>query len=148
MKIIYDELFDMIPKEMMDKVFEYDKCELSADFLGFTEYYKALASVIPKGMTVIDFGCYQAVQSWYFKDHNRYIGIDVIPIEARLRTDNSLHFQSDICKWIMFDFNKLGGLKADECFAICNYVPDWGAQALIKQTFQNVFNYYPTVNRW
>lgn len=139
----YDELFDLIPKKEMDKVFDYDKCEFSYDFLGFTEYYKALASIIPKGKTIIDFGCNQALQSYYFREHNRYIGIDIaIPTEYRYKTDNSLHFQDEISKWIEFEFSKMR-INPKECFAIINYVPDWGAQALVKQTFQNVFCYYP-----
>ena len=137
------ELFDEIPKELMNKVFEYDKCEFAIDFLGFAEYYKALATIIPKGKTIIDFGCNQAVQSWYFREHKRYIGIDwAIPTEYRLKTDNSLHFKEGISHWIEFEFHKLG-ISEKDCFAICNYVPDWGAQAIVKQRFQNVFNFYP-----
>lgn len=137
------ELFNEIPKELIDKVFEYDKCEFDIEFLGFTEYYKALATIIKKGMTVIDFGCNQAVQSWYFREHCSYIGIDVaIPVEYRLKTNNSLHYQEGISHWIEFEFPKLN-INERNCFAICNYVPDWGAQAIVKQRFQNVFNFYP-----
>ena len=141
------ELFDLIPKSEMDKVLDYEYCEFDISFLGFTEYYKALASCLPKGTTIIDFGCNQALQSYYFKDFDWYIGIDVaIPVDARYKTDNSMHYQDEICHWITSKFSKLD-IPQTECFAICNYVPDWGAQALIKQTFQNVFNYYPEVRR-
>lgn len=137
------ELFNLIPQEEMDRIFDYNKCEFSYDFLGFTDFYKALASVIPQGKTIIDFGCNQALQSYYFRNHNRYIGIDIeIPTEYRYRTDNSLHFQDEITKWIEFEFSKLG-INQKDCFAIVNFVPDWGAQALVKQTFNNVFCYYP-----
>lgn len=65
--------------EQMKKVFSYPDCELESDFLGFVDEYAE--EQIPEDFTVIDFGCYQAVQACYFEHCKKYIGVDcAVPI--------------------------------------------------------------------
>ena len=72
-----DPVLDLIPKEESRRIMAQENCEYEPDFMGFTHIYKALSEIIDKDKIVIDFGCYLAAQAYYFKDHFRYIGVDV-----------------------------------------------------------------------
>ena len=147
-----DELLDIIPMSEIKRVFDSEYCELDVTFMGFTDTYKALASIISKGHTIIDFGCYAAAQCYYFKDFKRYIGVDNLPMEEvpkpglwceRFKCENTEHYVSSIQNFIENIFPELD-IPNECCFAICNYVPDFKAQELVRKTFMNVFNFYPT----
>jgi hypothetical protein len=92
--------------------------------------------MIPQHWTVIDFGCYVAAQAWYFKDHSRYIGVDVNRLK-RFRFGNTTHLRMPISEAIP----KLK-LDLQETFAICNYVPSPEVD-LVRKTFPNLYVYYP-----
>lgn len=65
------ELFNLIPKEKVDRVFQTSQtvgAECDISFLGFEEVYKAVTMFVPKSKIIIDCGCAYAFQSWYFKD--------------------------------------------------------------------------------
>lgn len=124
--------------------------ECDAEFLGFTWHYKHLALIIPRKCVVYDFGCgMPAAQSWYFRHHKRYIGInpsfnynDISGIpeqkELLLRTDNSIYYEGTAQQFL----GQFGVDKRDKV-AIVNYVPDQAAVRLIKERFANVWCYYP-----
>jgi hypothetical protein len=57
--------------------------DIDPDFLGFLEPYEALSRIIPRGRTILDLGCGYAFQSWYFRHHRKYIGVDVRPLFFR-----------------------------------------------------------------
>ena len=142
------ELYTLIPREKIDRVFQVSKTassELCHDFLGFEQVYKAVTLFAPKGRIIIDFGCGYAFQSWYFKDYRKYIGVDVSPVGKDvldiLETGNSDFYHMRIQQFIAM-FPRMG-YEPEEVFAICSYVPDTDAQRLVRETFPHCLVYYP-----
>lgn len=137
------ELREMIPDSQYEEIVTQHGCEYDLDFLGFAHIYKNLSEIIPKEHIVIDFGCYLAVQSYFFKDHEKYIGVDTESLK-RFKPDNATHY---VCSIQDFIKNESGNLlkeyKNHRIFAICSFVPDFEAAKLVRDTFENVFCYYP-----
>lgn len=118
-------------------------CKLESDFLGFIDVYKPLSELIPKEKTIIDFGCYLAAQSYFFAKHKCYIGVDVVDMK-RFTPPNAVHYISSIQNFIANEVPKLFQKHGEGHYcAICSYVPDFKATELVRQTFSNVFCYYP-----
>ena len=128
-------IFEEYPTQL-DAVFKYKQCEYTSDFLGFLHVYGTVD--VPNDFTVIDFGCNQAVQAQYFKDCEKYIGIDNdLPVSARFRQDNAEYYDCTIQEFIGETFHQLkkNGLDIYKTFAVCSYVPDDEAQRLVADTF-------------
>jgi hypothetical protein len=115
--------------------------DIEPDFLGFVEIYEALSTIIPKNRIVVDLGCAYATQAPLFLEHKQYIGVDISECE-KVQTQNSVYFQMPISDWIK---NELPKYEPEQLFAICSYVPPWGGdnQKLVRESFQDVFAYYP-----
>lgn len=137
------ELRALIPNQEYRDILSQDMCELTFDFLGFVDVYKSLSELIPKDRIVIDFGCYLAAQSYFFSEHERYIGVDFVGMR-RFSPANSTHYVTSIQDFIANEVPKLFK-EHDELkyCAICSYVPDFKATELVRNTFPNVFCYYP-----
>ena len=131
-------LIKVIPRWQIKEVFSQDRCDIDGEFLGFTDIYENLSKIIPKYMTVIDFGCAYAPQAYYFTKHFKYIGVDSEPM-TQFSTHNSEFFIMSIQNFI-----KNEKYIKEISFAICSYVPDFDAQELVRNTFPNTFVYYPT----
>lgn len=140
------ELFTLIPKDEIDKIFSESNtasAELDYTFFGFEKVYKAVAMFVPKSKIIIDFGCAYAFQSWYFKNYEKYIGVDCSTSSKDvLRTDNSQFFFMSIQAFIKDQFPKLG-YKKEDIFAVCSYVPDEEARMIVKECFPYCLVYYP-----
>lgn len=140
------ELFKLIPKEKIEKVFETSKtvdAECDFAFLGFEDVYKAVTLFVPKNRVIIDLGCAYAFQSWYFRDYRKYIGIDNgVNKNDVLETENSEFYFVSIQEFIKEVFPQLGYRK-EEVFAICSYVPDEEARKMIGESFPHCLVYYP-----
>lgn len=139
------ELFQMIPKEKIDNMFENSNtlgAECDYTFLGFEEVYKAVTLFVPKSKVIIDLGCAYAFQSWYFRDYRKYIGVDA-HIADVLETENSEFHITSIQNFIKHVFPKLGH-SIDEVFAVCSYVPDKNAREMVRNFFPHCLVYYPT----
>lgn len=77
-------------KNKLSKVFSYEYSELEFDFLGFLGSYKMISKRLPSNFTIIDLGCYQAVQALYFSGFIKYIGVDIgCPISSRWGQNNA-----------------------------------------------------------
>ena len=127
------ELALNIGKDEMHRLYSYPECQLEFDFLGFLESYNDLKDIIPKDFTIIDLGCYQALQGYYFKNHKEYIGIDnYVPIIWRFHQNNAKYYYMSIQDFIKEHINELDLSKT---FAICSYVPDIEARTLVRNTF-------------
>lgn len=113
--------------------------DIDPSFLGFLGFYYSLAQVIPRGRVVYDLGCAYACQSWFFRDHAGYVGVDSsVPLADRLVLPGHAHFQADVVGFL--EAEKLGGPS----FAICNYVPlRSGDLARVKAAFDHLFVFYP-----
>lgn len=137
------ELRPLIPEEEYQAVLLQDECELEYDFLGFIDIYKNLSELIPKSSIVIDFGCYLAAQSYFFVNHRKYIGVDVVDMQ-RFSPPNATHYIMSIQRFLQEEAPKLfKDHKRLEFCAICSYVPDFKATEMVRAMFPNVFCYYP-----
>ena len=152
------DLYKKIPREKLDELFENSGCSADMDFtfLGFEDTYQKVLELAPESMTILDLGCAYATQSWYFKDHAKYIGVDIGPyygakggietyedkIKCVLRTDKSEFYFESIQKFIKDTLPTLG-LDLDNVFAVCSAVPDENARVLVRDTFPNYLDWYP-----
>ena len=137
-----DDLRSLIPSGEMKQVMFQRECELAENFLGFIHVYKALSVVIPKSKIVIDFGCYLAAQSYYFAEHNKYIGVDTVQLK-RFSPKNAVHYVMSIQEFIKNELETLFSANDPmDFFAICSFVPDDNATKLVRETFPNVCCYY------
>lgn len=136
-----DPLLRLIPKEQCYRVFNQMWCDIDPTFLGFTNVYCSLASIIPKHYTVIDLGCAYNPQSFWFIRHKKFIAVDIGKIE-RFCAPNCQIFEKDIIDFIKDDISEL---DLNETFAICSYVPlNDEKHKLVRSTFKNLFMYYPS----
>ena len=136
------KLFDKLPRHQKDRVFSSKWCDIEPGFMGFLKIYKFLSDIIPKHWTVVDLGCAYNPQSFYFTEHKRFIAVDNFSgVERFLATGTEFYEMSIEC----FIEKHLDDLFLDETFAICSYVPPWGADnmKLVRESFKNVFTYYP-----
>lgn len=134
----------LIPDEEMKEILSQDECELQPDFLGFVNVYEPLSNLIPEHKIVIDFGCYLAAQSYFFSEHKAYIGVDSVNMK-RFAPENAIHFEMSIQDFIAIELPALLEIHDINDFcAICSYVNDFEATKLVRETFPNVFCYYPS----
>lgn len=131
-------LYRKFPPREVAQILSQDRCELDNDFAGFIGEYEALSKIIPQHFTVIDFGCNLAAQSWFFRNHKRYIGVDTIGMK-RFRCQNTTHTVMSIQKWI----DVYADRQPESTFAICNYVPDDAAVKRVREYFPRLFCFYP-----
>lgn len=137
----------IIPANEQYRVLQQERCELEPGFLGFVDKYYALSMIIPKEATVIDFGCYLAAQSYFFKDHRDYIGVDEVTDMQRFQPPNATHYYGRIQDFFGYDCPVPYQFNNMEYFAICNYVTDSEACRMVRERFQNVFCFYPFSKR-
>ena len=139
--MVKHELFEVLPQGQVYKVFNESSCDISYEFLGFTEIYKNLSMIIPLHFTVVDLGCGYNAQCFYFSQHKRYVSVDAYKHE-KFKCDNCDIYEKSIEDFIKDD---IGQFNLDETFAICSYVPPWGGDnmAMVRAAFKCVFTYYP-----
>lgn len=139
----------LIPDKEMKRVMMSDaSAEICTDNLmcgGATYYY--LSRMIPKDWTVIDFGCAYNPQSYLFQDHKRHIAIEPKWLDKDFHFE---YFQAPNTELLFmtgqeFIENELPkfGLDLDKTFAIVNYVPSGACNLMVRETFKNIWAYYP-----
>lgn len=132
-------LLELIGKEEANRLFSYEMCELDPTFIGFLDTYRNLAD-FSKDYAIIDFGCYQAFQAAYFKDHEAYIGVEpAVPLNARFCPENASHFKMSGQRFIeeCLPIMVRHGLDLDKTIAVCSWVPDRELWKLVEETFPN-----------
>lgn len=140
--VALDPAWHLMPEDQIDRVLGQDMCDIAPEFLGFTNVYFALASIIPKHWTIVDLGCAYAPQAFIFKDHKAYIGVDASECE-RFSAPNTTHYRMTIADFLA---RHSGDFAKETTFAICSYVPDWYSannRELARSHFPNGFTYYP-----
>lgn len=128
--------------EMTKEIMSQDGCDIGPEFMCFCDIYLHLSQIIPKHWTVLDLGCAFAPQSWFFKDHAKYIGVDPGKFK-RFKTPNASFYEWTIAKF----FNSKSSLKLnkDRTFGIMSHVPaDDYSYFLAKAHLSNIFIYYPS----
>lgn len=126
-----DDLIRLIPKEELHSKISCLYSELEGDFLCFDYVYKPIAEILPKEYTVIDLGCYQAAQCYFFRDFRNYIGVDIYDIyscpsyrpPSRFYTDNTEHYVLSIEEWFDEAYRKYADM--DKLYFIMSYVPQY-----------------------
>ena len=134
---------DKIDPTFWKRCSKYKMCDIDEEFMGFTEVYEHLSKIIPKKRIIVDLGCAYAPQAVYFRNHKKYIGIDLDSFETpRVNTPNSEHYKMTIREWIEKELPKY---NQDDLFAICSYVPPWhdDNEKLVRDNFRHCFVYYP-----
>ena len=139
----------LIPDKEMKRVMDSDaSAEICANDLmcgGATYYY--LSRMIPKNWTVIDFGCAYNPQSYLFQGHKRHIAIEPewkdsdFKFEYFKAPNTEMLFMTgpDFIENVLPKMN----LDLDKTFAIVNYVPSGACNLMARETFKNIYTYYP-----
>lgn len=136
-----DPAWPLLPQDQIERVMRQEECDIEPAFLGFTEVYQALASIIPHHWTIVDLGCAYAPQVVFFARHRAYIGVDFSGFE-RFTGPNVTHYRMPIEQFVT---EKAREFDQRTTFAICSYVPPWSGDnmAFARAAFRNVFTYYP-----
>ena len=128
-----------------DAAAEIDSNNCCCGFGGRT-YYN-LSKMIPKDWTVLDFGCAYNPQSYLFTEHAKFVAIEP---EILLKDYCYDHFQAPNTDFIFATGQKfikkiLPSMNLDlkHVFAICNFVPSDECCQMVRETFPNVFTFYP-----
>jgi len=117
-------------------LYEYET-GAGSEFLCFSHPYELLAQLIPLHKVVIDFGCCNAFQGWWFRKHKAYIGVDPsTQIAGRMYLPNMKHL---LCTAQDADLSDFEG----PFFAICNAVPGYDVKKYVKTTFEHCYVNYP-----
>ena len=136
------ETIKLIPQSELDRVFrdsETASADMDCTFLCFEDVYMKVREHCHSNTIIIDFGCAYAPQSYWFRDCEKYIGID-LPMrkDIRFHTDNSEMYIMSGQKFIREVLPAME-LDYDHVIAICSYVPDEELQKLVAETFK--YNY-------
>lgn len=144
--ILCQELMHQLGDEQLERYMQYDRCEYDGEYLGFIEVYCAVH--VPDDWTVIDLGCNQAAQAWYFKNAAHYIGIDMgIPSKYQTRQDNATYYNmsgQQFIKTVLPDLVTNGTIDPDKTITLCVAVPDKELQHMVMDTFSYHVVTYPT----
>ena len=128
-----------------EAIYESGFGDIDPSFPGFVGQYYLLSKLIPKDRVVYDMGCSYGLQAWFFRDHCKYIGVD-LPNDAvrRLRMPNAEYHEMSIG-----DFLATATIDPKH-FAICNYVPPWedDNERLVAEAFRHMFIFYPMGDPW
>ena len=116
---------------------------LTLPFLGFEDIYKDVLIFAPKDKIIIDLGCGYAAQSYYFREHEKYIGVDACGnSDTVIHTENSEFYFMSIQAFIKNVFPALA-IDPTDVFAVCSCVSDKAARELVAETFLYCRVYYP-----
>lgn len=137
---------NILPRKELERVFrESDtaSAEIDCTFLCFEDDYLKVLENTNKHDIIIDLGCGYDAQCFYFKDYDRYIAVD-LPFGNNVRFDagNTELYLMSIQQFIKEVLPTLN-LDLNNVVAICNAVPDFEAQTLVKETFPRHYIAYP-----
>lgn len=137
-------LLNEIPKEQAESVMLGD-CDIGYEFVGFVKTYWHLSKIIPKDYAVFDFGAAYNFQSWFFREHKRYVAIEPDKNIGMIQPNNCVIYRMDAKTYL----DNCGDIPDNyKAFAIVNFVPS-GVRAqdvrdLVKSKFKNVYTFYPS----
>lgn len=119
-----------------EKIMDKYSGDIGPGFLAFVGVYKGLSLSIGEDYTVYDFGCAYNFQNWYFRRHKKYIAIN--PGDSDMMVfGNTEVVRSTIQEYLPIKVDK-------KSFAICSAVPAFEHYHLIKESFNNMFIWYPS----
>ena len=139
-QILWDGLMaDPDYKQQALDILHSEGGDIEPDFLGFVEIYYYLSMLIPADRVIYDLGCSTGLQAWFFRNHEKYVGIDLhANSKYQLRTPVSEYHSMSAVDFV--HVNVIDGVH----FAICNYVPNCGRWTEeVIPCFTDIFVYYP-----
>ncbi len=132
----YCELSKLFP-DRVAKMMEDNSHSTEPSFVGFLGIYKSLAEIIPLDRTVYDLGCSYGFQSWIFREHHRYVGVDISRSDFGFPLENAEWHTCGIIEFIET-------MKLDyPSFAILNAVPSFCVNEPVAKAFPHHFILYP-----
>ncbi len=137
--ILWDGIKDSLPlKTQIEKLVEDNSADIEPDFLGFLGTYYYLSHIIPHDRIIYDMGCAYGIQAWFFRNHKKYIGVDVLTTSFFIQPNAECHTMT------IKDFLAQHGIESPH-FAICNYVPHWydDNEKIVRDNFRHLFVFYP-----
>lgn len=144
-------VFSLIPSEEWKRVMKSDaSAEIHANSLmcgGETYYY--LSRMIPKNWTIIDIGCAYNPQSYLFQNHKRHIAIEPKWNDSHFRFEYFKAPNTELLfmtgqEFIQYELQKMN-LDMKKTFCIVNYVPSDAVNLSARETFPNIYTYYPSL---
>ena len=111
-------------------------------------YYYKLAQMIDKNWTVIDIGASYGAQSYLFQSHSKYIAVEPFKNDndgwhfENFKANGTERYEMTAGEFIKEILPKLK-LDLNRTFAIVNYVPNDSCSQWVRETFKNVWAYYP-----
>lgn len=139
----------LIPNEEFKRVMDSDaSAEIDCNNMtcGCGTYYN-LSRMIPKDWTVIDIGCAYNPQSYLFQAHARHIAIEPVWRDSDFKFE---YFQAPNTELLFmsgqeFILKELPRMDLDKnkTFCILNFVPSDEVNVLVRQSFKNLFVFYP-----
>jgi hypothetical protein len=142
-------VWSLIPKDDKERVMRSDaSAEIDANnhMCGGATYYN-LSKMIPKDWTVIDIGCAYNPQSYLFQNHARHIAVEPEWLDSDFCFE---HFKAQNTELLFmtgqaFIKKELPKLNLDlsKTFCILNFVPSDEVNVLVRQSFRNLYVFYP-----
>lgn len=113
---------------------------------GGQTYYN-LSRMIPKDWTTIDIGCAYNPQSYFFAEHCNHIAVNPPDMSDDFHFEEFVapgtkHFSMTGQKFIR-DILPTLGINIKKTFAIMNFVPDYECLRMVRDTFANLYCFYP-----
>lgn len=109
--------------------------------------YYALSKLIHKDYTIIDFGCGYNAQSYFFQEHQRYIGINPEFKDEHFKLEKfqapGTDFYDMTGQQFLSDVLPTLNLKKEKTFAMCLWVPDFELYSLVQKEFRYAHTFYP-----
>ncbi len=125
-------------KARVNRIVDENDADIEPSFLGFLGWYQAAADLVPTDWTIYDLGCAYAIQSWFFRRHRKYVGVDVMAVERRLVLPGTAHYACSIESWLP------GVVLHGPSFAILSYVPcSMTTAEAVRARFPDLLCYYP-----
>lgn len=139
----------LIPDGDWVRVMQSDSsAEIHASSLmcGSATYYY-LSRMIPKHWTVVDIGCSYNAQSYLFQKHARHIAIEPLWLDREFHFEYFKAPNTELLFMAGQDFieKELPKLNLDmnKTFCIVNYVPSGAVNLMARETFRNLYTFYP-----
>lgn len=143
----FNEDFDKITRYLTralknedPKQFEKFEESMDLEFLGYVDAYFYMSKITPIDRVIYDIGCGWGFQSFFFKDHKKYIGIDEFVKNDRQWQQPNAEYHHCSVK----DFLEKNSISKTH-FAICNFIPSFDVDngKLVRENFKDVYVYYP-----
>lgn len=99
----------------------------------YYERYLTLSKVIPQDFAIVDYGCGNACQSFFFREFDRYFGIDIVE-RVRLELPNTVYLDFLEPEVLIKNY----GLNLDKTFAIASNIR-WSKQTNIADKLASNF---------